>query len=397
MTDQGREIVPFQASLPAVRRGLELIEAIHRERDAVKASAHAFYVQGNDLYDRGQYEDAITEFDELVRRFGDVAGPEVRVWVAKGLLAKAAALWELQRRDEIIAACVMVDTLFGRDPEPEMREQVAEALAGIADVLSGSLYYPVINDQWEPEEALVAYDDVVKRYGDDPEPGVRVWAVKCQYWKGGMLVILGRTDEAIAAHTESVRRFGDDSWSGVRTTVAMALEDRALALEQLDRLKDSISTCDELVDRFGNDTDCLLTVRSALLHKASLLRKLNRPQEAIAQCDEVIRHARSSGSVGYSAEALCTKGAILGELQLPHQAIAAYDEVLRHSTKQICVAKALVGKGIELGRLKRPQEAIACYDEVIERFGEAAHETFREQVAMARRLKGHGAVRNVEN
>ncbi len=92
-------------------------------------------------------------------------------------------------------------------------EQVAGALLnkGIA-----------LRRQGKPDEAIAAYDEAIRRFGDDPAPALRERVAKALLNKGVALGHLGKSDDAIAAYDEVIRRFGDDDSAEIRDTVERA-------------------------------------------------------------------------------------------------------------------------------------------------------------------------------
>ena len=57
------------------------------------------------------------------------------------------------------------------------------------------------------EEAIVVYDDGVKRFGDVPEPALREFVARALVNKGYCLGVLNRIAEAIVVYDDVVKRF----------------------------------------------------------------------------------------------------------------------------------------------------------------------------------------------
>ena len=83
---------------------------------------------------------------------------------ASALFNVGVLFGQLDRSEEEIAVYDQVVTRFGADPEPALREQVAGALVN-KGVRLGQLD--------RSEEAIAVYDQVVTRFGADPEPALR--------------------------------------------------------------------------------------------------------------------------------------------------------------------------------------------------------------------------------
>src|SRR5215471_13968445 len=69
--------------------------------------------------------------------------------------------------------------------------------------------------------------------------------------KGYFLELLQRSDGAVAAYDEVVRRFGDDRSAELRCEVAMALVNKGYSLGELDRGDEALGAYEEVVCRFG--------------------------------------------------------------------------------------------------------------------------------------------------
>src|SRR5437867_2154677 len=189
--------------------------------------------------------------------------------VALALFRKGVTLGHLNRSEEAIAVYDEVVRRFGDAPEPAVREQVAKALftkGVVLDRLNRS------------EEAIAVYDEVLRGFGDATEPAVREQVAKALFNRGGTLVRLNRSEEAIAAYDEVLRRFGDAPEPAVREQVTKALFNKGLTLGQLNRSEEEIAAYDELLRRFGDSPESTLREQAAkaLVNKGVTLGQLNR-------------------------------------------------------------------------------------------------------------------------
>ena len=98
-----------------------------------------------------------------------------------------------------------------------------------------------LRKQNRPEEALAAFDEVVRRFGASEAPGLIETVAKALTNKGGTLGVLNRREEALAAFDEVVRRFGASEAPGLIETVAKALTNKGGTLGALNRLGGSPS------------------------------------------------------------------------------------------------------------------------------------------------------------
>ena len=129
----------------------------------------------------------------------------------------------MRRAEEAVAAYDEVVARFGESPQPALREQTAKALYNKAAAL-GSL--------GRAEEAVAAYDEVVARFGESPLPALREQTAKALYNKAAALGSLGRAEEAVAAYDEVVARFGESPLPALREQTAKALYNKAVAVDK---------------------------------------------------------------------------------------------------------------------------------------------------------------------
>jgi tetratricopeptide (TPR) repeat protein len=199
----------------------------------------------------------------LADRLEVLGQDDLSIWVrlARSLYNKGVTLGMLNRSEDEIAAYDEVVRRFGDDTEPALREQVAKALYNKGFRL-GALN--------RSEDAITAYDEVVRRFGDDTEPALREQVAKALYNKGARLGALNRSGDEIAAYDEVVRRFGDATEPALREQVAKALLNRGARLGALNRSEDAIAAYDEVMRRFGDATEPALREQ---VEKAAAARK----------------------------------------------------------------------------------------------------------------------------
>ncbi len=76
--------------------------------------------------------------------------------------------------------------------------------------------------------------------------------------KGITLGVLNRSEDAISAYDQVVRRFGDSTETALKEQVANALVNKGFRLGVLNRSEDEVSAYDEVVRRFGDSTETAL-------------------------------------------------------------------------------------------------------------------------------------------
>ncbi len=145
-----------------------------------------------------------------------------------------------------------------------------------------------------PEEALAAYDEVVRRYGTSEVPAVREAVAVALHRMGDLLGELERPEKALAAYDEVVRRYREVPT--LRKAVAKAFVNRGAILAGLDRPEEALATCDEVVRRYeASEVPALQeAVAVALVDKGAILAGLDRLEEALAACDEAVRQLEKS-------------------------------------------------------------------------------------------------------
>ena len=197
------------------------------------------------------------------------------------------------------------------------------------------------------EEAIAAYAEVIRRFGNDTELALREQVAKSMFKQGVRLSELNRSKEEIAVYEEIVRRFGSATEPALREQVAKTLFNKGVTLGQLDLGKEEIAAYDEVVQRFGDATELPLreAVAKALLNRGLRLGQLERSEEEIVTYEDLVRR--------------------FGD---------ATEPALREQ-----VANALLSKGLRLGQLDRGEEEIATYEDLVRRFGDATEPALRDQ------------------
>lgn len=178
------------------------------------------------------------------------------------------------------------------------------------------------------------------------DPGVREHVAWARYEKGVALAELGRPDEAVAAFDDIVARYGDEP--DLRRQVCLALVEKAV---QLDCVEDEIAVYDEIDARFGDELELREEVVRALVDRSFALADLERVEEEIAGYDEVVARFGDAPEPAVRVQvvrALVTKGAQLGNSDRAEASVAVYDElVARYGDDPavgVDVARALVNK-----------------------------------------------------
>ena len=263
-------------------------------------------------------------------------------------------------------ACEIVDVAPAMRPLYQSTSQKLLALVGESArelVMRGFERW----QQGRSEDALDAYDQVVRQFGASEVPELRMAVATALVNKGISLGALRRLKEALAACDEVLHRFGESEVPEFQAFVANALVNKSAALFESNRLKEALATCDEVQHRFAESEapELVEQVGNALVNKGITLIALDRMDEALSVCDEVLRcldDSETTELLELVAKALVSKGAVLGALNRPEEALAVYDQVLRrfdNSDEPELVEQAgnaLVNRSIVLDELSRPPQ-----------------------------------------
>ena len=168
------------------------------------------------------------------------------------------------------------------EQHPRRGDQSSENTNEQAEFLAAQEIYDkavALQNQNRREDALVAFDEVVRRFGDSDVPILLEPVATALVSKGLMLRVSNRREDALVAFDEVVRRFGDSDVLDLLESVATALVFKGLTLDDLDRLEDALVAFDEVVHRFGDSDvpDLLESVAKALVSKGLTL---GRPEPA---------------------------------------------------------------------------------------------------------------------
>ncbi|MGQ0720553.1 MAG: tetratricopeptide repeat protein [Candidatus Eiseniibacteriota bacterium] len=225
----GRLVQTGRDDLSALPEFSALASAVAPSQLRAAAELEELMTRLSEVVSRGDTEETIRVYDEVVARFAERPEPELAVWVAWALVNKGLTLGQLGRSEEEIRVYDEVVARFAERPEPELAEGVARALVNKGFTL-GQL--------GRSEEAIRVYDEVVARFADRPEPELAEGVARALFNKGLTLGQLGRSEEAIRVYDEVVARFADRPEPELAVRVARALVNKGFTLGQLGRWED---------------------------------------------------------------------------------------------------------------------------------------------------------------
>lgn len=250
-----------------------------------------------------------------------------------------------------------------------------------------------------PENALAAYDELLRHHADTTVLDEQVLVAQALYNKGISLGQLQRFIEALSAFDQLLKRFSVVEELGLQKLVANALFDKGVTLGHLQRPEEELAAYEQLIERFADAKvlDLQGPVAKSLLNKGVTLGQLQRPEEELAAYGQLLEQFADAEELvlqGSVSKALLNKAVALGQLQRQEEALAIYEQLIKrfadvdYLVSQESVAKALSNKGFTLGLLQRPEEELAAYEQLLERFADAEALVLQESVAKALLNKG---------
>ena len=296
----------------------------HQSDQPWPAAAQALFDQALTFMKRGQAQQALATWDEVVSRFDESGGDASPSAVARALVSKALMLGDMDRPAESLATCEGLMARFGATDAPTILPEVAAAM-----VCKGM----ALGDLSRHQEAVATWDEVVRRFGFSKMPEILEHVATALLSKGVLLARSDRLTEALAAWGDLLQRFKEREATKNFESVAVALANTGNALANLNRLNEALVAWDKFFKGFGaGDSPTIQKiVASCLLRKGETLVELNRPEEAFEVWNKVVQRFAASPVEMLrfaAARALLNKAALDLESGRADAAIAAVDRVL---------------------------------------------------------------------
>ena len=272
---------------------------------SVQKSKEQWLDEGNQLYDRAHYQEALQAYERAIQLDPNFAEAHD---------ARGDALSSLERSQEALAAYEQAIQL---DPN------YAHAYEGEGNVFYNlKLYY----------EALEAYEQAIRF---DPS------SASAYNGKGDALYYLKRYQEALLAYERAIQL--DPSY-------ASAYNGKSWTLWQLKRFEEALIAYEQSIRL---DPSCASTYNG----EGNTLYDLNHYQEALAAYEQAIQ---LDPKLAYAYDG---KGWALWKLKHYREALEAFQLALVLNPHY---ASAYNGRGNVLYDLKRPQEALAAYERAVQ-------------------------------
>jgi tetratricopeptide (TPR) repeat protein len=278
------------------------------------------------LLDVGRPQEALADYDAAIADGvgGHDDDPYLVRWIVEAWCGRAFCLSEQERWDEAIAAC---DAGLAAAEGLEI-EGAALRVARTMYNKAGSLH--ALRRHADELAVLEALD---ARFADDEDPEVRQEVLDALVKRIATLVHLARDEEAVAVGDALIARYGDATDVATRAEVAYACRERARALEVLSRFDDAIAAYRDTLLRFGADeaTDVRRPVLEAMVGLAWRLIQRGDVAEGLVMLDAYLDGAaadHAAADVTNVAWAQMQKGTALQDLERHAEALAAYDALI---------------------------------------------------------------------
>jgi tetratricopeptide (TPR) repeat protein len=325
----------------------------------------------------------LAAWDEIVSRDGRDPDVEARRRVASALVEKGEALAEVDRREEALVCFEDVTDRCGDDDA--LRESVAAAWG---------LRSRQLERLGRREEAVVVADEVLARFGDASEPEVRSRLAGAMLTKAAALLGLGRHDDAQATADWVIAHFSGDPIQGPKRAdvLALGLLLKAAALNAGEQPEVALAVLDQAIERLGDPKSAAQqrALIGALGRKAGILRKRGATEPALEILDDILARFGDGSEeriVGQLAGVSLTRAVILHDAGRADEAVAALDDVLaRVATTPVAPdpsSNAMNLKVLYLCEARRAGAALAAWEAFIARFGDDRSERVARWVADA--------------
>lgn len=247
--------------------------AIESAADANELS-RALHALSYAHFNRGEYAESLASFQLQIDALAGISTEDADEQIARALFNKGLSLSRLDRREEAIAAYNEIVKRYGNSDIEPLCEQVAKGLFNKGFTFGELERF---------HEEIAAYDDLIKRFEDIEHETLREQVAMALLNKGVALGKLERRDEAIATNDDLIARYCDSDVDQLRVQVAKALFSKALKFDGLE----AIAIYDDLIKRYGkSEAEALQEpVANALIWKACELAKLKIVQPCIATLD----------------------------------------------------------------------------------------------------------------
>ena len=273
-------------------------------QDSELLNHQAWLDRGDELFELGKYEEAISSYDQVIESNPDNY---------KACFNRGAALYNLGQYAEAIASY---------DRAIEINPDSYEAWFSRGNVL---------NDLGKCAEAIASYDRAIEINPDDHE----AWSNR-----GFALGNLGQYAEAIASYDRAIK---------IKPDFYEVWYDRGIALANLGQYAEAISSYDQAIE-------IKLDYYEAWYNRSFMLQDLGRYEESIDSFDRAIQ-------IKPNDHAWNNRGFALLNLGRYEQSIDSFDRAIKFQPDNYC---AWGNRGTALCDLGRYEEALESFDRDIQ-------------------------------
>ncbi len=210
--------------------------------------AAALYKENNWLAATGKREQAIKSHVAFDEKFGNDDDIAIQTLVVKALINKATIIGNLNRLGDEVAELDALILRFGAVQSPQ---QLPMFIEYVAAAFNNKIY--ALKRQGKFAEALLVYDQLEARFGQNPAPQVRATMAMGLFNKAEILDDLGELAVSALIYSEVDKLYGLDDHADIRKQVLYALVYRALALERLNKTTDKVLTYMSIYRRLGGE------------------------------------------------------------------------------------------------------------------------------------------------
>ena len=270
----------------------------------------ALVSSGTILHRSDRFEEAITNFDQVIERLQPATGFKDRAVLAKAVVNRAGSLLKSGAVQEAIAAFDNACARFKDDNDPDVCREIAYASQERARLLgemkvdddrssvqtNASRQGRQLVQQAENaprstgvDEVLAMSAEALKLFGENPEGEDRIWAARAMFNRGTALQRAQRNHEAVAGFVAVVERFKHSADEEIRRLVTLARAEAGTASGMMGDFDNALKYLDAAIDGIKNASDRLQRQSLAryMFNRATIFRQAGRIEDAVRAFDAI--------------------------------------------------------------------------------------------------------------
>lgn len=233
------------------------------------------------LFAASKDRDAVVAHDKLIAKFGDSNVPEIMGTVASAFFNLGLAKRWLGQPAEAISAYEEVETRYGEVASVGVQEAVIQARSNKAEILS--------DNESQVADAMAIYGDIAFRVGEGGVQQLQRHRARALVNMGSVQARLGRLELAIGTWKGMAGEFADWDETVIQQDVARALGRIGAAQLATGSTESALRTSEEVMDRYGRSSDGEIrkVLALSLTVRSDALEKLGRTTEALGAYREL--------------------------------------------------------------------------------------------------------------